>query len=222
MPKIGYKKSEEEKKRLSESHKKIGAPWNIGRRHSDEAKLKMSLAKKGKISPLRGRKLRPLTKEHIEKIRLSHLGKQTTLGKHWKLSEETKKKISIANTGKKMSLESRKKMSLSQMGRKPWNKGKPFLQIRGEKHHNWNGGSSFGEYSIDWTETLRRSIRERDFFTCKICGKIQGDIAHDVHHIDYNKKNCDPKNLVTLCHLCHQYTNKNRNYWTSYFISLIK
>ena len=38
----------------------------------------------------------------------------------------------------------------------------------------------------------------------------------DVHHIDYDKKNSNHDNLVSLCHSCHMKTNveKKRNYWT--------
>lgn len=37
------------------------------------------------------------------------------------------------------------------------------------------------------------------------------------NHIDYNKKNCNPKNLITLCRKCHSKTNSNRDYWINYF-----
>ena len=37
------------------------------------------------------------------------------------------------------------------------------------------------------------------------------------NHIDYDKRNNDPKNLITLCHSCHSKTNYNRNYWINYF-----
>jgi len=39
----------------------------------------------------------------------------------------------------------------------------------------------------------------------------------DVHHINYNKKNCDINNLVSLCRSCHMKTNFNREYWIKYF-----
>ena len=81
----------------------------------------------------------------------------------------------------------------------------------------WRGGISFEPYSLDWTQTLKRSIRERDRYCCQMCGLPQGDRAHDVHHIDYDKKNCDPKNLITLCHGCHTKTNFNRDYWIKFF-----
>ena len=91
---------------------------------------------------------------------------------------------------------------------------------KGEKGSNWQGGISFEPYSIDWTRSLRISIRERDHYTCQLCGKKQGDRAFDIHHIDYNKKNCNPENLMTLCANCHTKTSYNRQYWKNYFQSL--
>jgi 5-methylcytosine-specific restriction endonuclease McrA len=73
-----------------------------------------------------------------------------------------------------------------------------------------NRKTSFEPYSVDWTTTLKISIRQRDRYTCQICGKQQGDNAFSVHHIDYNKQNCNPENLITLCNSCHSKTNYNR------------
>lgn len=87
----------------------------------------------------------------------------------------------------------------------------------GKTSHLWKGGISFESYSVDWTRTLKRSIRERDRYTCQLCGALQADEAFCVHHIDYEKKNCDPKNLITLCRKCHTKTNHNRKYWINYF-----
>lgn len=84
------------------------------------------------------------------------------------------------------------------------------------KNPCWRGGISYEPYMIDWNETLKRSIRERDHYVCKICS-CNGWV---VHHIDYNKKNCNPNNLITLCKSCHQKTNFNRNYWLNYFNNL--
>jgi hypothetical protein len=90
---------------------------------------------------------------------------------------------------------------------------------KGENHWNWQKGKSFEPYTSDWTEILKESIRKRDKYTCGICGKLQADEVLDVHHIDYDKKNCNPINLVALCHSCHAKTNQNRNYWIKYFTS---
>lgn len=87
----------------------------------------------------------------------------------------------------------------------------------GDKSGNWKGGKSFEPYSVDWNGTLKRAIRERDKYICQLCGEPQGEEALCVHHIDYNKVNCNPTNLISLCRKCHTKTNGNRDYWTNYF-----
>ena len=79
------------------------------------------------------------------------------------------------------------------------------------------GGKSFEPYSLGWTNTLKKEIRQRDNYTCQLCGCRQEDTTHLVHHIDYNKKNCNPDNLITLCRSCHTKTNTNRDYWLQFF-----
>lgn len=134
--------------------------------------------------------------EHKEKLRRAHIGKQPMLGK--KHSEETKQKI-------------REKRKLQ------------IMKNVGIKNYFWCGGIFKNPYPKNWTETLKRSIRERDNYICRMpgCGKLQGDKAFDVHHIDYDKKNCNPDNLITLCHECHVKTNHNRSYWIEYFKNLL-
>ena len=132
----------------------------------------------------------------------------------YKTSEETKERMRIAMKGRVFTDEWKKKLSIKAVG----NKNAP----RGEKNHLWQGGKSFEKYPVDWNNTLRQSIRERDHYTCKICGEKQGDYAYSVHHIDYDKKNCNPDNLITLCKRCHQNTNQNRSYWIGYFKTIWK
>ena len=50
-----------------------------------------------------------------------------------------------------------------------------------------------------------------------MCGKTQKKRKHSVHHIDYDKRNCELKNLITLCIGCHCMTNNNRKKWMEYF-----
>jgi len=168
-----------------------------------------------------------------------------TKGKHWKVkdtskmgkgmlgkyphtfgqhrSEDVKRKISEKLKGRKrppFSEETRIKMSknnvcywkgkkLSEKHKKNIGKGE-----RGDKNGNWQGGKSFEPYSVDWTDTLKRSIRERDHYICQLCSS-QNNLT--CHHIDYDKKNCDPDNLITLCIKCHSKTNFDRNKWINYF-----
>lgn len=143
-----------------------------------------------------------------------------------KRSEEWKRKQSESKKGRRLTGEHKKKLSLSHIGKK-----RPFLSLskdkewrkhisesmkgkrKGEKSNFWKGGIWHNSYSTDWTETLRRSIRERDNYICQICSQY----GNEVHHKDYDKENCNPENLITLCHSCHLKTNFNREYWIKYF-----
>ena len=141
-----------------------------------------------------GKKLSKKTKENMKKNRVGMLGKNH--------SKKTKEKIS--NSKKQSYKDGKTKLSSS-----CWKMGDNLK----ENNPNWNNGSSFEPYSIDWTDTLRKAIRERDKYTCQVCKK-EGFI---IHHIDYNKKNCNLNNLINLCNSCHSKTNRNRKFWTKFF-----
>lgn len=158
-------------------------------------------------------------------------------------SEETRRKNSESKKGNKYALGSKrseetlKRMRESHLGKKkPDGFGKKMSIIRlenpirlfGDKNPNWNGGSSFEPYGIEFNKRLKRQIKERDNYTCQICGKIQrrkkknSQGILDVHHIDYNKENNKESNLITLCKSCHRKTSFNRDSWQAFFEVLIK
>ena len=131
------------------------------------------------------------TSKEIEKISRAHIG----IGEGAKLSEEHRKKISQGVKGK--------------------NKGK--------RNGNWIDGRSIGKssYSDKWTTFFRWSIRKRDNYTCQECGKkqIEEEKIFPVHHIDYDKLNDNPTNLITLCNSCHgktTYTKKSEYFKKRY------
>ena len=72
---------------------------------------------------------------------------------------------------------------------------------------NWEDYCQFA-YPEEWTDTLRRHIRHRDEVSCRLCGSRRERL--DVHHINYDKTDCDHLNLITLCRTCHQKTNLHR------------
>lgn len=195
---MGKKLTEEHKRNISEAHK--------GKKHTEKHRRKNSEAQRGKrlseetkkkIGDFWRGKKRVFSEEHKRKcseLRLHY--NRSWKGKHH--VEETKKKISKAHQGMK----------------KPW-VIPPDNKM--EKNSNWQGGKSFELYGKEWTGTLKNLIRKRDNYTCCLCGKPQEAILHDVHHIDFNKKNCGPLNLITLCHDCHVKTNRKREYWIKYF-----
>lgn len=75
------------------------------------------------------------------------------------------------------------------------------------------------EYPVDFNGRLKELIRDRDERKCKICSTPEEELGQslDVHHIDYDKENCDPRNLISLCHSCHMKTNVKRDKWISFF-----
>lgn len=93
--------------------------------------------------------------------------------------------------------------------------------MNGETHPSWLGGISFEPYGEDFKKRIRQEIRERDNHICQECGYTEEQLGYklDVHHIDYNKKNNDFRNLISLCRSCHRQTNFKREDWTNYFNS---
>lgn len=76
--------------------------------------------------------------------------------------------------------------------------------VRGSRNPAWKGGIAKWKYSYDWKH-IARQIRKRDNYTCQHCGKVahKNSRAIHVHHIDRDKTNNDPANLITLCVKCH-------------------
>lgn len=85
--------------------------------------------------------------------------------------------------------------------------------MRGSNNPCWNGRTSFAPYSLEFNDELKQKIRERDQYTCIVCGS-EGKL---VHHIDYDKNNNRENNLVTVCRSCHGKTNFNRKSWLLLF-----
>lgn len=87
-------------------------------------------------------------------------------------------------------------------------------EISGEKHPFWKGGQE--PYGKGWTKQKRKSVLERDDYTCQSCGLSQEEHIEDtgqglhIHHIipasefeepeDRNQKS----NLVAMCSSCHK------------------
>ena len=71
---------------------------------------------------------------------------------------------------------------------------------KGENNRNWHGGRSKQGYGSGWTDSLRKTILERDGYLCQICGN---GLRLHVHHRDLTKTNHAVENLITLCQRCH-------------------
>lgn len=88
-------------------------------------------------------------------------------------------------------------------------------KISGENSHSWRGGISFEPYPPDFTRYLKKMIRERDGCKCGLCGVPD---SLQIHHINYDKEDSRPQNLITLCVSCHMKTNFNRGMWEEFFM----
>jgi hypothetical protein len=87
----------------------------------------------------------------------------------------------------------------------------------GENNQNWKGGLSFLPYPAEFNRELKKIIIESDNYKCQICGEDLIDKRKCVHHIDYEKNNCNTENLILLCVSCHSKTNGKRSYWIDFF-----
>ena len=179
--------------------------------HTIEAKLKDRLSHLGKPSGFKGKKHTEKTKEKMKLAKLKNPARYW-LGK--KRSKETIEKIrnkkkgqNIGNQFAKGNLPNRTSFKKGEHHGVEFGKDK---RVDGKYNHNWKGGTSFEPYGIEFNKELKTEIRKRDKFTCQECDK-NGFV---IHHIDYNKKNNNPTNLITLCRSCNFKANYNREDWT--------
>jgi len=200
-----YAKTKEGGEKLSKAH--LGMPsWNVGlTKETDERLMKISENLTG----------RSLSKEHIESI----IEAQNR--------PEVKKAKSDFHSGKILSGDTIKIISekCSKASFELWQdleyREKQTLAKKGEKCHLWQGGITNSPYSEEWNNYLKEQIRERDGHICQLCFISQDelDTKLHVHHIDYNKENCNEENLISLCNSCHGKTSQDREQWQSIFAS---
>lgn len=172
---------------------------------SEDHKRKISEAMTGENNPFKGKHHSKKSKDKMSESHEGHIGywngKYRTLETKRKIGESMKgKPSSLGMLGKHCSEKTKKKMSEAQ---------------KAEKHWNWQGGISFEPYGIEFNNSLRKKIKKRDNHTCQLCGITKS--LMDVHHIDYNKQNNEPENLITLCHSCNSKVNFTRGFWAGYF-----
>lgn len=87
---------------------------------------------------------------------------------------------------------------------------------------NWKGGISCEPYCFEWSfKEYKDFIKERDKNTClnSCCQKVDSKLR--IHHIDYNKKNCHPSNLITVCSSCNSRANKDRDWHTAWYRAIL-
>lgn len=181
---------------------------NTGKRRTDEAKAKMRIANAGERNGFYGR---CHTEESKAKMRAASTGVI--------LSEETKAKIGATGIGRHPTIETRKKLSIGKIGIL-----NPMFKHYGELNPSWKGGLSNEPYPLSFNEQLKETIRIRDNRTCQLCGVPEVDCLTNlaIHHIDYNRQNILPMNLISLCIACNSRVNAERAYYQMFFSAKIK
>jgi len=171
-------------------------------KHSARTKKKISKIKKGK----------PLSENHKEAIKEA-MNHPDVKRRHKMIMKEVTNRPDV-----------RRKNSLSKTGENNYWCGKKrpehSRKMSGENHFNWQGGVSFEPYGKEFNDELKLFIRQRDNFTCQFCGIRESGRAHDVHHIDHDKKNGSELNLITLCQEHNKSANYNRDKWQFLFETL--
>jgi hypothetical protein len=80
-----------------------------------------------------------------------------------------------------------------------------------ERNPSYIDGRTFESYPRIFNKNLKEKIRKRDNYTCQCCKIKQKQYKRklDIHHIDYNKKNCSIQNLIAVCNHCNILANYN-------------
>lgn len=130
--------------------------------------------------------------KHFADIRLGE--KSCWYGR--KHTEETRRKMSEAQSGEKHSMWGKKRTQES--------REKQSKAVRGEKSYLWRGS----HIKRKLPNYVRKEIILRDDATCKLCG--YSDKTNHVHHINHDNTDHRRENLITLCQPCH---SKETNYY---------
>ena len=187
-------------KKLSLAHKNALINSRKGKHSSLEHCKRISIALTGKVMPTEVReKIRQTLK--AKGIRPKNC---TVSRKPWNKGLEGYAKGNKYRLGKLHTEETKRKISLSESGEKHynWQGGKSFEPYS----LGWN--KTFKE-QIRFRDGYKCQV-------CG-CSEVENGEKLSVHHKDYDKKNIVIDNLISLCRSCHIKTNSNRESWIRFF-----
>ena len=167
------------------------------------------------------RRERKISHEH--KIRIS----RSLMGRI--VSKETRRKISLANTGKTATAITRERLRMSHLGIPNKNKGIKRPTHSGENHWNWKKDRTqikVGDRFLNdpLQKGWRKAVKNRDGWKCRIAnnncfGKLEA------HHIlpwsEFPELRYQINNGVTLCHFHHPFKKDEEVKLSPFFQSLV-
>lgn len=79
------------------------------------------------------------------------------------------------------------------------------IKMSSKGNSNYVHGNGSRGYPVAWTKSFKKLIRTRDDFICQLCYMTEEQHGQKlcIHHIDFDKFNLNPENLITLCKYCH-------------------
>ena len=174
-----------------------------------------------RVAPLGAKAWQNLAKEHPEMARnAGRKGYRIAIERYPDLHQ----RAGGGNKGRNKSEECKRRMSEGRYRFFETEEGEKYLDsLFGERNPNWKGGVKFLPYPPEFNYKLKERIKTRDGHKCVLCASEGDKLGRlSVHHIDYDKNNCDEGNLVTLCLPCNSSVNSGREYWKGYFGDLIQ
>ncbi len=153
--------------------------------------VRLAELKRGRVSPLKGRKLLPFNEVWRKNMSNAHKGLPSPK-KGKRLSQESKEKIRRSKLGKKLTKAHKKAISLGNIKR--------FDRVGRVKHKRYWRNQD--KKLIEW----RKKVFERDGYTCQRHGEKGGNL--EAHHIKswvkFPKLRYVVSNGITVCYEGHK------------------
>ncbi len=224
--------------RSQETKDKIGN-WHRGKTVSKITRKKLSKARKGK-------KTQPCKQETKDKIRDRLKGRKCTqehkdntskgITKKWQDPEYVEKVLNGHDEHWTPERKQEKSKATIERFNDPKEREKTSLGVKkyyeeneavyGPDHWSWKGGITNKDYCCSWSDKeYKQDIRDRDNNKCqnpKCWRTINPKYALDLHHINYDKLDCRPINLISLCKSCHSRANTKRDKWQKFYENIMK
>jgi len=94
----------------------------------------------------------------------------------------------------------------------------------GSNNPNWRGGISKEPYCFvfgdkEWREFIFDRDKDKHCWNPQCLWNSKQEV---LHHINYNKKDCKPKNIIKICSSCNTSANFNREWWQSFYVIIME